>query len=211
MKSLDTPLGLFEYYNELGQKYPETKIVFATLSGRMRELFLKPKLLMLKGLTLDLGCNNGHYKPYIENYVGLDIARALLRKFKADRVWARGQNLPFKKETFDNILLTEVLEHIPEHQQVLQECNRILKPRGNLLITTPYGRDPHRKMSFPICAKYNMPVRPVLHGSFNLTSMTNLAHQTGFTIEKTEVFEGGFRFYAHLIKSANENGSYKPW
>lgn len=197
-------IKLFEYYNELGQKYPETKIVYATSSGQMREQFLKPKLATLKGLTLDLGCNTGHYKPYIEKYVGLDIAGALLRKFKANRVWACAQNLPFKNETFDNILLTEVLEHIPEHQQVLRECNHVLKPCGNLLITTPYGDNPYRRMSFPICAKYNMPVTAVLHGSFNLPYMQVLACQTGFTIVKAQVFERGVRFYAHLEKIGSD-------
>lgn len=48
------------------------------------------------------------------------------------------ENIPVESETFDWVLLCEVLEHIAEPEKVLDECLRILKPGGKLLITMPF-------------------------------------------------------------------------
>jgi SAM-dependent methyltransferase len=54
------------------------------------------------------------------------------------------QPLPFPDESFDLVLATEVLEHLPSHAPVVQEIARILKPGGHFLFTTP---NPHRTLS----------------------------------------------------------------
>jgi len=45
---------------------------------------------------------------------------------------------PFKSEIFDAIWTTEVLEHLLEVRRTVSEFNRILRPGGLLVITTPY-------------------------------------------------------------------------
>lgn len=48
--------------------------------------------------------------------------------------------LPFKNDSFNLILCSEVIEHLLGHpKHLLHECVRILKPGGLLLITTPNG------------------------------------------------------------------------
>jgi 2-polyprenyl-3-methyl-5-hydroxy-6-metoxy-1,4-benzoquinol methylase len=44
---------------------------------------------------------------------------------------------PFDSNAFDIVLLTEVLEHVPEEQDVLAEARRILRPGGRLVISGP--------------------------------------------------------------------------
>jgi SAM-dependent methyltransferase len=46
-------------------------------------------------------------------------------------------SIPLTDEKFDLILCTEVLEHIQEHEQALDELTRVLAPEGWLLITVP--------------------------------------------------------------------------
>jgi len=45
--------------------------------------------------------------------------------------------LPFADSTFDLIVCSEVLEHIPDYRQALNEINRILKPGGQLAVSVP--------------------------------------------------------------------------
>jgi len=46
-------------------------------------------------------------------------------------------SIPLPDQKFDLILCTEVLEHIQEHEQALDEITRVLAPGGWLLITVP--------------------------------------------------------------------------
>lgn len=46
-------------------------------------------------------------------------------------------DLPFPTETFDVVMLAEVIEHLVDTDHVLVEARRVLKPGGVLLVTTP--------------------------------------------------------------------------
>lgn len=48
-----------------------------------------------------------------------------------------GQSLPFADETFDWILISEVLEHIRQPVPVVREAARVLRPGGRALLTVP--------------------------------------------------------------------------
>ena len=45
--------------------------------------------------------------------------------------------LPFEDDTFDKIVCSEVLEHIPDYKTALREIERILKPGGTLAVSVP--------------------------------------------------------------------------
>lgn len=47
------------------------------------------------------------------------------------------ERLPFPSDTFDGIICTEVLEHIFNKQKALHEIARVLKPGGEVFLTTP--------------------------------------------------------------------------
>lgn len=44
------------------------------------------------------------------------------------------------RDLFDVILAGEVVEHVPDWQQLLEDFRNVLKPGGLLIVTTPYGR-----------------------------------------------------------------------
>ena len=50
---------------------------------------------------------------------------------------ANGLSLPFADHSFDKIICSEVLEHIPDYKSVLSEINRVLKPGGILAASVP--------------------------------------------------------------------------
>ena len=52
-------------------------------------------------------------------------------------------DIPVNDESFETLLCTEVLEHIPDAVSALKEFSRILKPGGTLLITAPFASLTH--------------------------------------------------------------------
>lgn len=46
-------------------------------------------------------------------------------------------DLPFPDATFDRVIASEVLEHVPDDQRALHEVWRVLKPGGTLAATVP--------------------------------------------------------------------------
>lgn len=47
-------------------------------------------------------------------------------------------NMPVPDASFDAVLCTEVLEHVPDPVAALEEFHRVLKPGGSLLLTAPF-------------------------------------------------------------------------
>lgn len=54
-------------------------------------------------------------------------------------------NIPVPDKSFDIILCTEVIEHIPDPISAIKEISRILKPEGTLLITAPLQSGLHQE------------------------------------------------------------------
>ena len=110
------------------------------------------KLLPLKNRKnkklLDLGCGLGYFTEFAlkEGYhvTGVDIGEKIIKNCKkkfpqAKFISAPTYNLPLKDKSFDFVIFTEVLEHIPFKKQnkTLREISRVLKPEGYLVLTTP--------------------------------------------------------------------------
>jgi len=106
------------------------------------------KRLKLKkdSLVLDAGCGDGRFTKIIEKSLnceikGLEYSKEgiLLSKKKGLDVRFADFNdkFPFKDKLFDVIYAGEVIEHLYNPDKFLQECNRILKDDGFIIITTP--------------------------------------------------------------------------
>jgi ubiquinone/menaquinone biosynthesis C-methylase UbiE len=118
------------------------------------------KLLGLKDgeRALDLGCGAGrhvhamyyHAKCHV---VGIDLGFEDVKRTRAgfgqipdmepetQRAYSlsvgNALSLPFPDASFDKIICSEVLEHIPDYKQAVSEIERVLKPGGTLAISVP--------------------------------------------------------------------------
>ncbi len=91
-----------------------------------------------RGRLLDVGA--GHLalrelaRPYVRSYFSLDLAR----EHPELSVQASVFGLPFAEASFDTVILTQVLEHVPEPAQALAEVARVLRPGGRLIVSVPH-------------------------------------------------------------------------
>lgn len=97
--------------------------------------------------VLDIGCATGYFAQELKKKScktwGVDIdAEALnFAKKYCNDVFQADLNslktLPFKKNSFDVILLMDVIEHLTNPNQLLSGIKQYLKPSGKLILSTP--------------------------------------------------------------------------
>jgi SAM-dependent methyltransferase len=98
----------------------------------------------LQGRVLEDGCGVGMYVQQLQRLAGevigleYDLEHCRAAKGRAEEVInAAGENLPFPDASFDLILSHEVLEHVRDDRQAVEEMMRVLRPGGRLLVFVP--------------------------------------------------------------------------
>jgi ubiquinone/menaquinone biosynthesis C-methylase UbiE len=108
------------------------------------------------GRLLDIGCGNGWYDFRLRQkwgfqgeIMGVDISPFRVNVFLKeiakrgesgmDAVCSNAETLPFPNDYFDQIVMTEVLEHVVSPENAFREIARVLKEDGEVFVTTPSG------------------------------------------------------------------------
>lgn len=176
---------------------------------------------------LDLGCGMGGlliaFKKEGFDAVGLDlnldyceITRLRGKRYDLDIevTNSKAENMPFQNDSFDLIVCKDVIEHVQNPEQVLNECKRILKKNGQIF-TSVINRfsyiDPHYHLRF-------LNWLPKIMGSFiaekiskkdvkNFKDNQKLCNMHYFTIRgfETMVKKIGFSNCINLTKKDVEN------
>jgi len=94
------------------------------------------------GTLLDLGCGTQPYRALYEMQFDRVYEADFLARSRLD-IQLDATQLPFANESFDTVLFSEVLEHIPSPELAIAEIARVLKPGGTLFLTWPFAYSMH--------------------------------------------------------------------
>lgn len=94
--------------------------------------------------VLDVGCGPGRWNTVIREqlpdvtYYGLDLHAGMVAGHPYKRTLGVGdiQHLPYPDNTFDVVMANHMMFHVPDIEQAIQECRRVLKPEGIMLAST---------------------------------------------------------------------------
>lgn len=157
-----------------------------------RGLYINIKKLSHKitGKTLDVGCG---IKPYehlfpVDEYIGIDIEQSGHdhSNSKVD-VFYDGKIFPFKQNEFDSVVTFQVFEHVFNPGEFLTEINKVLKPKGKLLMAVPFVWDEHEQ-----------PYDYARYSSFGLTHVLDLH---GFNVIEIKKSVNNFGVIFQLINA----------
>ena len=96
---------------------------------------------------LDIGTGTGAYLGQLDSIteVALDISLPVVQSIAArpglTRVCADAQELPFKADTFDAVVLSDVLEHVLDAEAVTAEVRRVCTPDARVFVHVPWKED----------------------------------------------------------------------
>lgn len=186
------------------------------IKGRVRICLEWLKSQNLKNKTLvDIGCSFGWMEQELahsgtKKIIGVELNPQAVEFAKknvknAEFLVGSALELPIKDGIADIATLYDVIEHVPPgtEKQALTEANRILKPGGILLLSTPFD---HPVSKFLDLAWY------FGHRHYSSIKITQLLQKTGFRINKVEtrgsIFSSLFLVWFYLAKRLT--GSSQP-
>ncbi len=121
------------------------------------------------------------------------------------------RRFPFEDESFDYVTSIEGIEHIENHVAFLNECARILRPGGRLLLTTPNVNSLSSRWNFFLSGFHLAAEKPIPLDTANmyfehinpigLPSLFFFAERAGFEVERVTTWKhkkGSAFWYALL-------------
>jgi 2-polyprenyl-3-methyl-5-hydroxy-6-metoxy-1,4-benzoquinol methylase len=128
--------------NQLAELFQES-IWKSKLKPRLGTLYRDEMLNLLnkrvnQGKVLDVGCHDGYWLSKIEApfRVGVDLD-PIHGVPSLSLVCADGRKLPFVRQSFDQVYALDVIEHIQEDRAFADTLSQVIKPGGNLFLSTP--------------------------------------------------------------------------
>jgi SAM-dependent methyltransferase len=195
-----------DYYNQAQMWEKE-------LTDRDRDRLEKTIQLIPNGVetVLDVGCGSGHLANKLSGdykVVGLDISKEALKRVRVPSVLAPASQIPFPDRSFDLVLCTEILEHLPasEYRDALREIVRVAK--SYIIVGVPF----RELLQLSRCFCYNC--RRKFHMNYHVHSFDvkalNELLEPSFLRQKY-VFCGADRIYYNRLLLAIKHHGAGVW
>jgi SAM-dependent methyltransferase len=147
--------------------------------------------------VLEVGCGEGYGTALLasaaDRILGVDydaptVAHARATYPRASFVRANLAALPVASRAVDVVATLQVVEHVWNHPEFVRECLRVLRPGGQLLVTTP------NRLTFS--PGLDAPVNPFHTHEFTATELVDLLTRCGFEIDSVRGLHAGPRLAA---------------
>lgn len=180
------------------------------------------KRLVVDKVVLDAACGEGYGSNILSDVAshvtGLDIDEASVkhaqqRYQKPNLSFVQGSciELPFDDNSFDVVVSFETLEHLAQQKEMLVEFNRVLKPDGIIVISTPdkkhYSDAVDFKNEFHVKELYQNEFKVLLDKHWVAQSWYAQAMNFNSVLEK---IDSPHMFYSTDILKNNEIQTDKP-
>lgn len=110
-----------------------------------------------KGKLLDAGAGTGELSRALSDMgfsvSSCDIEPDVFRHGRCRKV-DLNQDLPYRKNEFDHVVCSEVVEHIENPHHLFRQVNRVMKKGGTLVITTPNIANVFSRVKFLLTGKF---------------------------------------------------------
>lgn len=142
-----------------------------------------------RGRLIDLGCGKvplyGAYRHLVDEVVCVDWPQSVHRTPYLDAEADLAGRLPFPDASFDTIVLSDVLEHLPEPQLLWNEMARMLRPGGRVLMNVPF--------------LYSLHEVPHDYARYTEFGLRRLVRQAGLSVTLLEPVGGSLHVLADLL------------
>ncbi len=88
----------------------------------------------IKGNVLNVGGGPRPYRHLNRNMINMDLFVNTEVDIKANII----SDFPFKENTFDTVICTQVLEHVENPAKVIEEIHKVTKKNGILILSAPF-------------------------------------------------------------------------
>lgn len=156
--------------------------------------------------VLDIGCGSSRIITDLKNAVGMDILQRKLRWLKPRHPsLVRGSTfaLPFKNDSFDAVINSEVIEHVPEAPDILDEMWRVLRPGGTLILGTP----DYNRWSWVVLEWIYGKVLPGAYAHEHITHYTRKSLGGKITARGFDILDCQYVGYSEMIFKARKPGT----
>ena len=139
--------------------------------GQDRRLDLIRRYVPLEGKRiLDVGCGIGAYvtkfRDFSPDVFGVDVDEEKIRaaaRTLPHVLPAEAEALPFSDESFDVILLHEVIEHVRDDRVTIREAVRCLRPGGQVIVFAPNRMYPFETHGFYMGDRFIFRLLPLIN------------------------------------------------
>ena len=204
---------------ELARYYPEDYVPFTTPSpeqlpflqrlsvnyglGKRRQAVTRYKP---GGRLLEIGCANGLFLNSMNQtgawqVQGVEISEAPVRyareRLGLDVFHGSLSDAHFPDNTFDAVVMWDVLEHVHGPKDTLLEIHRVLKPDGILVLRVPQLDSWDRGLFGPYWVGWDAPRHLTL---FSQRTLRLMLARTGFRVQRMRCISGSYPTFALSVR-----------
>lgn len=158
------------------------------IADRVAQAYDQALKVHARGRLLDMGCGKaplfGAYAPYVSEVQCIDWENSFHGSDYLDRTCDLTTRIPYPDAGFDTIILSDVLEHLPEPMNCWREMNRLLAPSGKVILNVPFY--------YPI---HEAPFDFYRYTEF---ALRRFAESTGFEVEELAPIGGPIEILADV-------------
>jgi len=170
------------------------------------------------GRVLDVGCGGGQILANLQQHgwigEGVDFDPQAVAAARERGVHVRlgglaDQNYP--AGSFDAVIMSHLIEHVPDPSALIQECYRILKPGGRLAIVTPNPQSLSHRLFKRAWRGLEPPRHLYIQTRNSLGKLTRNGGFSEVSLETSARFAEGMFRQAFELRRLQAGGSRTPF